>query len=170
MRQRSAPRTTCRIGLAGIGMLKKACACYLPQNKKMRVSIRILAPAGPVGATFAICSEQEGGTPLWTEEQNIELDANGNPTVLPGSAKFAQAIIAAEITNGSFTIQTGKPNVKVSWQVTGIRQDAWAKAHRMQVEVDKAPKDQGHYIHPELFGHEGEPSLTEMHRPRPRKP
>jgi hypothetical protein len=33
--------------------------------------------------------------------------------------------------------------------------------------VDKAPKDQGHYIHPELFGHEGEPSIAEIHHPRP---
>ena len=39
-------------------------------------------PAGPVGATFAIYSEQEGGTPLWTEDQNVELDANGNYTAL----------------------------------------------------------------------------------------
>ena len=44
-------------------------------------------PAGPVGGTFAIYSDQEGGTPLWTEEQNVELDANGNYTVLLGSAK-----------------------------------------------------------------------------------
>ena len=44
-------------------------------------------PAGPVGATFAIYNEQEGGTPLWTEDQNIELDANGNYTVLLGATK-----------------------------------------------------------------------------------
>ena len=81
--------------------------------------------------------------------------------------QFAQAIVASEIVNGSFTIKTSKPGVKVSWQVTGIRQDAWANAHRIQVEVDKAQPDQGHYIHPELFGHEGEPSIAQMHHPRP---
>src|ERR1035438_2440936 len=43
-------------------------------------------PAGPVGATFAIYNQQEGGTPLWTEDQNVELDANGNYTALLGSA------------------------------------------------------------------------------------
>ena len=82
----------------------------------------------------------------------------------------AQAWIAAEITNGSFTIKTSKPGVRVSWQVTGIRQDAWANAHRIQVEVDKSPRDQGHYIHPELFGHQGESSIVEMHHPRPQAP
>jgi len=58
-----------------------------------------------------------------------------------------------------FAIQTGKPNVKVSWQVTGIRQDAWANAHRIPTEAEKAPAYQGHYLHPELFGHAGEPSI-----------
>ncbi len=42
--------------------------------------------------------------------------------------------------------------MKVSWQVTGIRQDAYTYAHRIQVEDDKPPQDQGHYLHPELFG------------------
>jgi hypothetical protein len=36
--------------------------------------------------------------------------------------------------------------------VTGIRQDAYANAHRIQVEEDKPPQEQGHYLHPELFG------------------
>ena len=82
----------------------------------------------------------------------------------------AQAWIGSEITNGSFTIKTSKSGVKVSWQVTGIRQDAWASAHRIPVEADKARADQGHYIHPELFGHTGEPGIAEMHHPRPLVP
>jgi hypothetical protein len=36
--------------------------------------------------------------------------------------------------------------------VTGIRQDAFANAHRIQVEVEKAPADRGHYLYPELVG------------------
>jgi hypothetical protein len=100
--------------------------------------------------------------PSWFEALNTDfryqLTAIGQP---------AQAWVAAEIANRSFIIKTSKPGVKVSWQVTGVRQDAWANAHRIQVEVDKSPRDQGHYIHPELFGHEGEPSIAEIHHPRP---
>src|SRR5271156_826288 len=100
--------------------------------------------------------------PAWFEALNMDfryqLTTIGQP---------AQTWIASEIANGSFTIKTSKPGVKVSWMVTGIRQDAWANAHRIQVEVDKAQRDQGHYIHPELFGHQGEPSIVEMHHPRP---
>ena len=64
---------------------------------------------------------------------------------------FAQATVAQEIQNNQFTIRTSKPGVKVSWQVTGIRQDAYAKAHRMKVEEEKPPSERGHYLHPELF-------------------
>ena len=50
------------------------------------------------------------------------------------------------------TIRTSKPSVKVSWQVTGIRHDAYANAERIPVEEDKPSQERGHYLHPELFG------------------
>jgi hypothetical protein len=65
---------------------------------------------------------------------------------------FAQAIVKAEIAGNRFTIQTDKPNVKVSWQVTGIRHDAYAKAYPIPVEEDKPPSERGRYLFPELFG------------------
>lgn len=66
--------------------------------------------------------------------------------------QFAQAIVAKEISRNRFKIRTSKPGVKVSWQVTGVRHDAYANAHRIQVEEDKSPQEQGRYLHPELFG------------------
>jgi hypothetical protein len=66
--------------------------------------------------------------------------------------QFAQAIVARKIGHNQFVIRTSKPNVEVSWQVTGIRHDAYADAHRIQVEEEKPPQDQGRYLHPELFG------------------
>lgn len=66
--------------------------------------------------------------------------------------QFAQAIVAKEIKGGQFTIKTNRPGVKVSWQVTGIRHDAYAEAHRIQVEEDKPMQERGKYLHPELFG------------------
>jgi hypothetical protein len=41
--------------------------------------------------------------------------------------------------------------MKVSWQVTGIRKDPWANAHRIQVEEDKPAKERGYYMYPELY-------------------
>ncbi len=60
--------------------------------------------------------------------------------------------VAEEISGNHFKIAGGKPGAKVSWQVTGIRQDAYAKAHRINVEEDKPEQQRGHYLHPELFG------------------
>jgi hypothetical protein len=74
--------------------------------------------------------------------------------------QFAQAIVASKIKSNQFTIKTDKPNVEVSWQVTGIRQDAYMEAHPMVVEQDKPAAERGTYIHPELFGQPEEKSLS----------
>jgi hypothetical protein len=46
--------------------------------------------------------------------------------------------VAKEISGNRFTIRTAKPHVKVSWQVTGIRRDPYANAHRIRV-VERKP-------------------------------
>jgi hypothetical protein len=59
--------------------------------------------------------------------------------------------IAREVEGNRFKIAGGKAGVKVSWQVTGIRQDVWANAHRIPNEEDKQDK-RGTYLYPELYG------------------
>ena len=51
-----------------------------------------------------------------------------------------------------FTVRTSRPNLEVSWQVTGVRQDAWARSNRIQTEVDKPAQERGKYLHPEAHG------------------
>jgi len=92
--------------------------------------------------------------PSWFEALNRDFRYQLTPI-----GQFAQAMVATEIANGRFTIKTDKPRVKVSWQVTGVRQDAWANAHRIPVEQDKTPAEKGHYLHPELFGHPEDASI-----------
>jgi hypothetical protein len=98
--------------------------------------------------------------PEWFESLN--RDFRYQLTVI---GQFAQAIVASKVSNHQFTIKTDKPNVEVSWQVTGIRQDAWANAHRIPVEESKAPADRGFYLHPELFGAPIEKSIAVAHHP-----
>lgn len=99
---------------------------------------------------------------------NVTTDANGDATVtLPAYfealnrdfryqltviGQFAQVIVASEIKDNSFTIKTDKPNVKVSWQVTGIRNDPYAAAHPFVVEQDKPAEERGTYLYPEGYG------------------
>jgi hypothetical protein len=85
--------------------------------------------------------------PAWFDALN--RDFRYQLTVI---GQFAQAIVAQKIERGQFVIQTDKPNVEVSWQVTGIRKDKFAEANRIQVEVDKQPSERGKYAHPEVFG------------------
>ena len=54
-------------------------------------------------------------------------------------------MVATKITNNRFTIKTDKPAVEVSWQVTGIRKDAWANDHRIKVEEQKSANEVGLY-------------------------
>jgi hypothetical protein len=57
--------------------------------------------------------------------------------------------------------------VKVSWQVTGIRHDAYADAHRIPTEEDKPADEHGKYLHPELFGAGPEKSVAAAHAAAP---
>jgi hypothetical protein len=57
-----------------------------------------------------------------------------------------------ELRGNRFTIRSSRPNVKVSWQVTGIRKDRYANAHRIQPEIRKPAGEQGTYLSPELYG------------------
>jgi hypothetical protein len=66
--------------------------------------------------------------------------------------EFAQAIVAEEVDGNQFSIKTDRPNVKVSWQVTGIRQDAWASAHPIEPELDKPEEHRGKYLTPAEHG------------------
>jgi hypothetical protein len=52
---------------------------------------------------------------------------------------FAPVYIAGEVSGNQFKIGGGRPGMKVSWQVTGIRKDAFANEHRIPVEENKEP-------------------------------
>lgn len=58
-------------------------------------------------------------------------------TVIDSSDDFVLAKVAREIEGNAFVIRTSAPNTKVSWQVTGIRDDAYARANPIVVEVSK---------------------------------
>lgn len=71
--------------------------------------------------------------------------------------------IGREISNHQFVIAGGQSGMKVSWQVTGVRHDAFAKAHPLRVSVQKGKGERGYYLHPELYGAPAEKSLASAH-------
>jgi hypothetical protein len=84
--------------------------------------------------------------PPWFERLNREvryqLTAIGAPA--------PELHIAAEVANNHFRIAGGRAGLKVCWQVTGIRQDAWAQAFPLVVEEVKSTDAAGAYLHPGL--------------------
>jgi hypothetical protein len=99
--------------------------------------------------------------PEWFETLNT--DFRYQLTVI---GQFAQAIVAREIQRNEFIIKTSVPNVKVSWQVTCVRQDAFARAHPLVVEQEKNANERGYYIHPELFGAPAEKQMEWARHPQ----
>ena len=113
---------------------------------------------------------------------NVVTDANGDATVtLPSYFEalnkdfryqltvigtFAQAIIKDEISGNTFSIKTDKPNIKVSWMVTGVRQDKFANAHRVVAEVEKEPEFKGHYLHAAEWGKPASLSIDMLTMPK----
>ncbi|MFZ1474675.1 MAG: hypothetical protein WAV79_17285, partial [Anaerolineae bacterium] len=67
--------------------------------------------------------------------------------------------IAQEVKNNRFQIAGGSAGLRVSWQVTGIRQDAYANAHRIPVEEEKPTDERGLYLHPVELGKPAELGL-----------
>jgi hypothetical protein len=86
--------------------------------------------------------------PDWFEALNRDFRYQLTPMGGPGRDLH----IAEEVRDNQFKVAGGQPCMKVSWQVTGIRQDAYANAHPMVVEQEKDETERGRYLHAELFG------------------
>ena len=67
---------------------------------------------------------------------------------------FAQSIIYQEINDNSFIVRTSEPGIKVSWQVTAVRNDRYAQLNPIVAEQAKAEPEKGTYLHPEAYGEE----------------
>jgi len=78
---------------------------------------------------------------------------------LTAMGDFAQAIVYKEVAENQFVIKTSKPNIKVSWQVTGVRHDPYALKYPIIPVVEKTGADKGKYLQPELYGQPKEKAL-----------
>jgi hypothetical protein len=67
--------------------------------------------------------------------------------------------IKSKLNGNVFVIAGGTPGMEVSWQITGIRKDPWAKSNPVIVEEMKKVEERGKYLNPELYGKGAEKSL-----------
>jgi len=73
--------------------------------------------------------------------------------------------ISQKIAGNQFKIAGGTPNMEVSWQVTGIRKDAYANAHPIQVEQEKPANEKGLYLHPKEWGQPEDKGINQAQKP-----
>ncbi len=85
--------------------------------------------------------------PDWFEALNQDFRYQLTPIGAPMPGLY----IAQEVQNNRFEIAGGKPGMKVSWQMTGIRHDPYAEQNRILVEEKKPPAEQGTYLYPQGY-------------------
>ena len=98
--------------------------------------------------------------PEWFESLNTDFRYQ-----LTTIGRDAHAWISQKVKDGKFMIGTNAPLVEVSWQITAVRQDAYAKAHPLVVEEPKPLAQRGYYMHPELYGQPTEKQIEWKRQP-----
>jgi hypothetical protein len=104
--------------------------------------------------------------PTWFEAVNGDFRYQLTSIGAPGPGLY----IAQEISRSRFKIAGGSAGSKVSWQVTAVRRDAYAKAYPLIVEQVKSAKERGYYIHPELYGAPKERGIAWARHPDTMRP
>jgi trimeric autotransporter adhesin len=83
----------------------------------------------------------------WFDEVN--RDPRYQLTCIGGQALV---YVAEEISGNRFKIAGGSPGMKISWQVTAVRNDPAIAKYRVPVEQEKPAGERGKYLEPELYG------------------
>ena len=138
------------------GSLSKASGTFMidhpldPENKYLYHSFVESPDMMNIYNGMAIADEQGEAVvvmPDWFEALNMEF--RYQLTCVGG---YAPVYVAEKIKGNRFKIAGATKGLEISWQVTGIRHDAYAEKNRIQVEVEKSETEKGTYLHPEVFG------------------
>ncbi len=144
------------------GTLFKTAGAFLidhpldPQNKYLQHSFvespdmrdTYYGQAATVNGTVTIA------LPDWWMALNGSNQAEYNYQFTP-IGKWCQLYVAREIEHNVFMVASVNGDCKFSWTVAGVRHDAYAQAHRIQIEGLKGDGNSftpATYFHPELFG------------------
>jgi len=65
---------------------------------------------------------------------------------------YAPVYVATEVKDNRFQIAGGRAGLKISWQITGDRQDPYARDNPYQAEVEKRSTEKGSYLYPKGYG------------------
>ena len=123
-----------------------------------------LDPANKIVNNYSV----EATEPIYTYRGNVVLDANGEAWVaLPDYAESItkdfqyqltpvrsaapNLFVAEEVSGNKFKISGGSEGLKVSWTVTGSRNDLYVQKYGAPAVELKTGARQGKYLQPELY-------------------
>ena len=107
-----------------------------PERKNVYDGIAVLDDAGQARVAM----------PSWFQVLNSNFRYQ-----LTCIGRSAPVYIARKLSSNYFVIGGGYSGLEVSWQITGVRVDNWAKANPLSVEEKKPTQESGCYRHPELY-------------------
>ncbi len=122
--------------------------------------------------------EAEIELPNWFGALNKDFRYQLTAIGSPGPNRYIAEEISEATSTTNYTSSNNNNNrcrfkiagvtsgMKVSWQVTGIRKDHWANAHRIQVEEEKPDKERGYYLYPDLYSQPEENGISHLLFPK----
>ncbi len=122
-----------------------------PANKYLQHSFVESPERKNIYDGIAVCGANSSVTvelPEWFESLNSDFRFQLTPLGSPAPGLY----VGAELKGNRFVIAGGSPGLRVNWQVTGIRRDAWARANRFNAEEEKTGETRGRYLHPKAHG------------------
>lgn len=111
--------------------------------------------------TLGANGEAEVKLPEWFEALNQDFRYQLTAIGAPGPNLY----IAQKVAGNRFKIAGGQAGMEVSWQVTGVRHDAYVRANPLKVEEEKPINERGFYLHPEVFNQPEEKGIQWGQRP-----
>lgn len=143
-----------------------------PANRYLRHSFVESSEMKNLYDGVAVC-DGDGEATVSLPEWFGSLNTDVRYQLTPVGSSAPDLHISEELQNNQFKLAGGSMGLKVSWQVTGVRRDAWATANPIPTEEDKAEEDHGRYLHPEAYGQPRENSVgpalhatIQQHMPR----
>jgi len=93
--------------------------------------------------------------PEWFEAANTDFKYQLTAIGAPGPNLY----ISKEISDNCFEIAGGSAGMKVSWMITAVRNDNYAKSNPLVNVTDKKSDEKGYFLHPEVYGRSEESGI-----------
>ncbi len=137
-----------------------------PENKYLSHSF-VESPEMMNVYSGVITLDEHGGAVVELPEYFESLNRDFRYQLTAVGAAMPELHVASLIEGNSFAIGGGAAGMQVSWEVSGVRQDASALYRPIQVEQDKQPEHRGLYLDPEAFGFGRERTIHRSGRKTP---